>query len=380
MSSIFPAVAIGGPPHSGKSVLTYSLTQALRKAQIQHFVVRACPDGEGDFTHETPSGLIRVLRNKGQFSASFVTNVSAALQRRHLPLLVDVGGRPTNEQKQIFEHCTHAIIISSDPQAIIEWQETFAQYNLTLIAVLDSTLDQPETIYADGPILRGRIRGLERGSQASGPLFERLLWMLRALFAENADELRKRHLDSAPSTPVDLERLGRTLKIQDGRFWHPADLPKVLDYLPADEPLSIYGRGPNWLYATVASHVCPAPLHQFDPCLGWTAPMQPRISVNATPDHIRWEIAVQASAPRLKLVIVDDAYLDYSELTELELPRLELQNGLIFDGEIPLWLLTGLCYAYQIAPMIACFQPSFTQGPVITKSFLPQWSVGQWIG
>ncbi|MEZ4710101.1 MAG: hypothetical protein R3A44_23055 [Caldilineaceae bacterium] len=178
MSSIFPAVAIGGPPHSGKSVLTYSLTQTLRQALIQHFVVRACPDGEGDVTHETPSNLIRVLRNKGKFSTAFVENVSAALQRRHLPLLVDVGGKPTPEQKQIFQHCTHAIIISSDANAVAEWQETFAHHNLSIIAILDSTLDQPEAIYADGPILRGRISGLERGTWASGPLFERLVWLL----------------------------------------------------------------------------------------------------------------------------------------------------------------------------------------------------------
>jgi len=44
----FPALMIGGPPHSGKSVLAYSLTQALRARQIDHYLLRACPDGEGD--------------------------------------------------------------------------------------------------------------------------------------------------------------------------------------------------------------------------------------------------------------------------------------------------------------------------------------------
>src|SRR5438552_6610469 len=45
-----PAILIGGPPHTGKSVLTYSLSQALRKRSIEHYVIRASPDGEGDWS------------------------------------------------------------------------------------------------------------------------------------------------------------------------------------------------------------------------------------------------------------------------------------------------------------------------------------------
>jgi CRISPR-associated protein Csx3 len=37
----FPAVLIGGPPHSGKSVFVYSLTRALRAARIPHYALRA---------------------------------------------------------------------------------------------------------------------------------------------------------------------------------------------------------------------------------------------------------------------------------------------------------------------------------------------------
>ena len=48
----FNAILIGGPPHSGKSVLTYSLTQTLRQQGIDHYVLRACPDGEGDWSNE----------------------------------------------------------------------------------------------------------------------------------------------------------------------------------------------------------------------------------------------------------------------------------------------------------------------------------------
>jgi CRISPR-associated protein Csx3 len=62
MSHSFPAILVGGPPHSGKSVLTYLLSQRLRTAAVEHFVLRACPDGEGDWSYEAPPATVRLLR------------------------------------------------------------------------------------------------------------------------------------------------------------------------------------------------------------------------------------------------------------------------------------------------------------------------------
>ena len=56
---LFPAVMIGGPPHSGKSVLAYSLSQALRARQVAHYVLRAFPDGEGDWANEADQAMVR---------------------------------------------------------------------------------------------------------------------------------------------------------------------------------------------------------------------------------------------------------------------------------------------------------------------------------
>src|SRR6266849_6431229 len=94
MFNPLPAILIGGPPHAGKSVLTYSLTQALRKRNIDHYVIRACPDGEGDWSQEIDQDAVRVIRVKGTWMPSFVERVCRDLERRHFPLLVDMGGRP----------------------------------------------------------------------------------------------------------------------------------------------------------------------------------------------------------------------------------------------------------------------------------------------
>jgi len=63
---LFPAVAICGPPHSDKSVLAYTLSRALRTRQIAHYVLRAFPDGEGDWANEADQALVRCAHHKAR--------------------------------------------------------------------------------------------------------------------------------------------------------------------------------------------------------------------------------------------------------------------------------------------------------------------------
>ncbi|MGB1254193.1 MAG: hypothetical protein ACPG8W_26515, partial [Candidatus Promineifilaceae bacterium] len=57
----FPAIAFGGPPHSGKSVLTYLLSQHLRTLSIDYSPLPATPDGEGNWSYESPANLSKAL-------------------------------------------------------------------------------------------------------------------------------------------------------------------------------------------------------------------------------------------------------------------------------------------------------------------------------
>ncbi len=65
---LFPAIAIGGPPHSGKSVLAYSLSKALRARQVAHYVLRAFPDGEGDWANEADPKVLSRPSGFGTFA------------------------------------------------------------------------------------------------------------------------------------------------------------------------------------------------------------------------------------------------------------------------------------------------------------------------
>ena len=92
MENPLPAVLIGGPPHAGKSVLFYSLTHALRKRGIRHHAMRACPDGEGNWSQESDADTVSRIRVplRGAWPESFVTRICSDLEHRCLPFLVDV--------------------------------------------------------------------------------------------------------------------------------------------------------------------------------------------------------------------------------------------------------------------------------------------------
>jgi CRISPR-associated protein Csx3 len=353
----FSAVLVGGPPHSGKSVLTYSLTQALRRRQVSHYVLRACPDGEGDWSMESPPDTVRLLRDKGLFTDQWVDRICRDLQQRHLPLLVDVGGRPTANQQRILGCCTHALLLAADPAALPEWRDMMEQQGVAVVAELISTLDGTEAVEGQGAVLRGRIAGLHRFCTVQGELFDALVERLVSLLQTDQATLSEAHLRMAPTElAVDLERLGRTLELLDpgSHRWHPAALPPLLEYLPAHEPLAVYGRGPGWLYAALSAYTWPAPFWQFDPRLGWVAPATlHRLKAGTSP--IVWRVAGGAG-PILEAVL-NTAYVEHTELEGTGVPDIDVSGGLVFSGKLPYWVLTGLVRSYTDAPWIAAYRP-----------------------
>jgi CRISPR-associated protein Csx3 len=374
--SQFPAIAIGGPPHSGKSVLTYSLTQILRAQQVEHYVLRACPDGEGDWSQEAPPESVRLLRNKGQFTETFVAYVGRSLQQRHLPLLVDMGGRPTREQEVLFDYCTHALLLAPNEAELSQWRELAQRHKLPLLAELQSTLTEPEAIYTEYPILHGRIAGLERQQPPQSALVERLAWNIRTLFAQSQTEIRSAHLQAAPAEiTVELDRLAHTLGIAANGVWRPTELTVILNYLPAGVPLAIYGRGPNWLYGALAAHAYPATFYQFDARLGWVTPAHLQITTVSAPAPVQIQLVERANHCLLQARILD-TYLDYSEANSLPTPPVLTNCGIIIHGKLPHWLVTGFVLAYHAAPWLAIYQPQL-QGAVVVASRLADYPIGR---
>lgn len=364
---LFPAVAIGGPPHAGKSVLAYSLSQALRARDVQHYVLRAYPDGEGDWANEAQQELVRRIRVKDWGSPQWVERISRDILNRHLPLIVDVGGQPTLEQEAILDCCTHLILLYRDEGSRREWKGQARRHGLTLLADLRSALHGAQAVEGQGRVLQGVITGLEQGTMASGPTFDALVERLSLLFAYSSEEIRQAHMAQAPvETVVDLSRLAHALGTEPHR-WQPADLPRVLAYLPEGVPLGLYGRGPIWLYAAVASLTPPAPFYQFDVRLGWVGP--PALALGGA--HAQGPLHVQVCdrGDHIRLeVFLEGSYLDYTEAQGAAVPAIPPNRGVVLSGKLPLWLWTGLALAYRSAPWVATYQPQQHDQAVVVFS------------
>src|SRR3990167_3663142 len=100
-------VAIGGPPHSVKTVFLAELyRQLLARRPSGAFLQRACPDGEGMWSAESDPALVAEIRRKGSFSQEFmlftlksIENLGAGMPR----VLIDLGGLRTAENAEILK-------------------------------------------------------------------------------------------------------------------------------------------------------------------------------------------------------------------------------------------------------------------------------------
>ncbi|MGQ9614706.1 CRISPR-associated protein Csx3 [Chloroflexus sp.] len=363
----FPAVLIGGPPHSGKSVLTYILTHYLREQGIEHYVLRACPDGEGDWSQESTPDQVRLLRQKGEFDRRFVDRVCRDIEQRHLPLLVDMGGRPTPDQERIIQHCTHAIVLSATPEGLQEWRYRVERYGLIVIAELASVLDGHDQLIVETPVLHGVISGLERHTTDYRRVVATALGnRLKRLLHYDRVDLKQHHLNRAPAElVVDLDSMIRQLRpVTTDLKWFPSDLPLVLDRIPPQVTIAIYGRGPNWLYATLAGHAAPEPIFLFDPRLGWVESQPLRRIPHPHTDLIRWQTDIEPLYTLLAVYLLQ-AYLDYDDLSHLTVPQLDPQRGVVVSGKLPYWLLTSLIVTYHEYPWLAVMQPQLRKGVVV---------------
>jgi len=366
----YPAVLIGGPPHAGKSVLAYSLTQALRRAGVEHYVLRAYPDGEGDWSNEAEPETVRAIRVKGEGTPDWIERICRDIAQRHLPLIVDVGGRPTRWQEAVFDHCTHAILLTRDAASREVWRERMVRHRVPLLADLRSALNVSPSLDATQPIVVGTLSDLHRGTTASGTPFDALVSRLAQLFDRPVDALRRAHLGAAPvEITVELDRLKHALGIggdPQSETWEPVSLPQVLDYLPTGVPLALYGRAPNWLYAALALLAHPASLWQFDVRLGWVTP--PTLRRGVSPVNAPLRVDVQATAAYALLhCSLPHSYVDYAEAGKARVPPLPPHRGVIVSGKLPHWLLTGITLAYRDAPWLAVCQPQIG-GAVVVHS------------
>ena len=119
-------IAVGGPPHSGKSVFLNVLHQRLHERMGDRvFLEPVCPDGEGKWAAEAEPDVVRRIRKKYEFSPEFLTQKIQAIENlgRNKPLvLLDLGGKRSVENAQILARSTGLIILSSRIVEVELWR------------------------------------------------------------------------------------------------------------------------------------------------------------------------------------------------------------------------------------------------------------------
>ncbi len=383
MAIRYPALFIGGPPNSGKSWLTYHLSRALKRRQVTHYVLRAHPDGEGHWRYEAPLAIVNELRRQAKqgWTAAFATRISRDITGRHLPLLVNSGGKVSDETRLILAHCTGAILIATDPARLDPWRALVDDQALPLLADLRSDLDGPQALDDQGVTLRGAIGGLGSERSPAGDCFDALVERLDRLCRFDPALLFRTHAALLDGDPLDVEAPINNLPAHSmpDTPWRPQELPQLLEDLDSRMPLAVYGASPPWVYAALASATDPAPIQIFNVALGWVAPppLAPGMAMDVA--RLRWELADHAPAYRRMRFTIPSAYLDYDDAVAapLPVPAPTPGCGVVLDGRLPNWLYAALARAYAPAAWVGIYEPrSRPAHAVIVRSRLSSVPLG----
>lgn len=381
-----PAILVGGPPNAGKSVLTYNLTQALRRCHIPHYVFRANPDIEGDWFLQANLDTVRQIRlpveGYRHWSDIFRTFVCRDLAYRQLPLIVDLGGLPREADTCIFRVCTHSILLlkEEDENATSIWHHYTHTNGLLPLAEIRSQLQGNATILTQEPIITGILTGLVRGTTISTPLFDIVVERVGQLFSSYTPiELEQLHMESAPiKTIVHVENYLHKLNPATNR-WTTELMCQLLAELPQGA-MAVYGRGPNWLYGALALHAATQPFYQFDARLGWVTPppLREKALEQLPQDIIHIEENKDSSYQYVIRIHPIHNYLDYSEAEKLVFPEPPSQRGVIINGKLPFWLFTALArfYAQRNVPWIA-LNYAIDNKPIVIYSQIAAHYIGE---
>lgn len=361
MTNLLPAILIAAAPHNGKSVLAYLLTRGLRQRHIDHILLRTAPDGEGDWFYESPDEVRIRLRHKGAFTAEHVARMRLAIHNRHLPMLVDIGGKPRGDQLDLLSACTHVIHLYRDEADRDESAQWLQERSLIPVAELHSQLHAQDAIHAANGILRGVIAGLDRDQPRPGIVFDALLARVEGICSYPKAELSERHLAEAPpdATLTIIDELAHAVGAirPGGDTWFEAEqLPDILARLPAAAPLALYGRTPMWLASAIAVHAAPAPFYWFDARhYGWMAP--PPVTLAGAGQNEEFTLTAQPEGEAVRLIFASHYHDQVLFPLPIQAPILPSGSGVIFDGKMPGWLFAALARAYRRHPWLATLEP-----------------------
>ena len=357
-------IVLAGPPHSGKSVLVSLLRGLLPRDRF--IIVEGAPDGEGitGWYHEGELRLSQAVRRKGQFLPQFVDWVCNSVRNSTADItLVDVGGRRSSENERIFRVCSHFIIVSSNPEETLLWEEFGKRLGLVPLAILDSSLEGEDEIYSEGYPLRGRITRLERECP---PVNSRTARALAQRILELAGE-RNSQLNGSERADVNFPRLAEELglPVRNGgpdRDWYPGILSELLRVVKARcmglPEVKLWGNLPaGFPYHALACNM-EARVRYFDPKVPGYVPLPEVLPQGRGSQLLDWKVEERDRYTLVEYTIPGQIF-DVFDLPLVNPPEVNLNLGVVISGKGPWWLTGTLTRSYSRAGArwVAVFTP-----------------------
>ncbi len=370
-------VVVMGPPHSGKSVFIESLMGRF-DGDLNATMLSGCPDGEGLWLqkhYDNPD--VANLRRKGAFTQEFVAFAAGSVRNFENPLaLVDIGGRVSDENRQIAAGATHAIILAGDLGAVREWQVFADELSIPVVAKLHSHYSgDHDTILKTGETVVASTHYLERGTgDEERPSVDHVAELLTRLANENTaywqtvaeQKLQADEIELVPrEIAKGLGRVEKTKTLPNGAEvkaieFEPEDaaaLYEVMKDVVEGKTVKIDGfvRGWEFTAMTFAALANGAKSIEQNSPNGYVPVTSLEMSEHKT-DGVRYEMT-QREDGRVFIDVVLDGPIDPEIMNTLSIPELDAQS-VIISGKIPHWLRASIAVSYaRTCDEIAVFTP-----------------------
>lgn len=371
-----PKIAVLGPPHSGKTVFINYIYNTLPSKSVG--IRRTAPDGEGVFTQNPNQEEIQKLRRKGTHSPQRAQTYANLIKNDEYEYdLVDVGGKITKENYSIMKECTHAIIVSNNPEDRKLWEQSAKECRLSLIASLDSSLDGKDEIYENTKdnVLRGKVTNLVRGHDIeNSELFDKLIENISKLSIDSKIKNDKIEQLLRDKDVIDINEIAKQMNKEIDKnekvMWDTSELPELIDrfsdIIKDKKSVKIYNSRATWMVCGLVEACKQQGIEDisfFDasvPCFNEVTKSEPNITQNNTRINNGALLYNVLPEDKLKLLLKQNEndilmYFDINpnkkvkieDQDSMQLPDVDPNKSLYITGKLPAWLLAHITNTYD---------------------------------
>lgn len=348
---------ICGPPHSGKSVLINNLHRLMPSED--YLPIRANGDGEGYWTNNPNQHDVDIVRKRnksGNTEADFKIWRQRIINAHQTIVLVDIGGRLSDDKAQLFDVCDSFIVISSNPEIKHKWIEFGTAHGCRCLAAIDSVLDDYDEIIDTKPYLQARIGKLERGFDVKSKKVTRELADMiiresgyKEIINVNFYDIAENFLHCANQWTA-----SNGVKVRNIYFtWNTA--PQLYDYLvnncPFDAHYRLIGADSNMSAAIAAEAISDGNIENISFFDRWTGRfIQPhKLNKVANPQNkdINIEVKENDKAVLLDFTMKEALDIDVEHFAEYQLPAINEGKILLVSGRFPNWFTDSVLKSYN---------------------------------